>query len=1016
VLRSYGSGTATIYGDDGADVLLGGEGSNLLFGGDGMDMITGAGNPAAPITIEGGDGDDIIFGGLGDNTIDGGAANDQIVAGPGMNNLSGGPGDDQIIAGPGNNTVFGGDGNDTIVASVGTLDADGGEGDDVVAWNFGHGPVTFDGGLGYDALGMIGSSQVDAFVLTNQDGAVRVMGPGPAGIVETLGIGVESVSVDGMAGKDQILVQPLTGTPVERVAVNLSDNLDADSVEDVISIHGTPIGDELTVETINVTLSELPAHKADSRGGVMRIAGFRSDPLTIDGHYEILAMNHSDRILVNSHDANDLITVRGVTGPTWIDTDSGDDEVQVHAAVAPDFDNDTGDYLTPFHVDAGGGSNRFSVSESLTSINDTIEVTDRSVTGMLLPGVTYESGDGGSFGQGIQILAGEQDDTINVASTRRAAVTTVQSSDGHDDVNVSSNFVLPGGNLDSIRGALVVDGGAGGSTIALVDATDSTPSPLTTLGATTIGPLDGVAVTGLAGPHDEVLIKVVDYATQTLRLETSQQLAYESFLVLDTIQGETIVNDQQGDADYQIEATAGPLRIVGQEGDEVIRVAPTSQAWADISASLTIEAGSGQDRLEISDQSSLELTFYELATDTLARGPAFAGDIAFDENLELIELGTASGPDTVNVIALPTSAQVHVDQGTGNNAIVGPASGAGWLMSGPDAGSLQGQIHFTHTATIASSGGSSTFSILDGGSVSGSIVGAPAGHDVLDYSGYSSPATIDLEGQTATQVASFQYLDEFVGGDADDSLVGRSAVNAWVVSGPGQGSVQASGDAAARNFSSIEHLVGGNSSDQFALAPGGSMSSISGSAGIDQLDYSSFLKSVQIDLQLGTATQLGSIEQIENATGGSGDDLLAGNDANNMLVGGLGRDVLLGGNGHDTLHGDIGNDWLAGGTGVDSLIGGNGSDLLIGGATAYDDQRQSLMTLHSEWKREDISYGRRIRHLRDGTGLNAPLQLEQESILADTAIDQLFGGADDDWFWNDGNDVLIGLGPNEQVN
>jgi Ca2+-binding RTX toxin-like protein len=287
---------------------------------------------------------------------------------------------------------------------------------------------------------------------------------------------------------------------------------------------------------------------------------------------------------------------------------------------------------------------------------------------------------------------------------------------------------------------------------------------------------------------------------------------------------------------------------------------------------------------------------------------------------------------------------------------------------------------------------------------------------VLDYSSYSSPVTMDLENQTATQVAAFQYFDQFVGGSDGDTLIGRSAVNTWLISGPAQGSVQSAGNAAVRDFSSIEHLVGGSSTDHFAVAPSGSMGSISGSTGIDELDYSSFVTAVDVDLQLGTATQIGAIEQFENVQGGSGDDILWGDDADNLLRGQGGHDILVGRNGHDTLHGQAGNDLLMGGLGADSLSGGGQSDLLIGNATVYDNQRQDLIRLQAEWKRQDTTYERRIRALRDGTGLNAPVQLQAVSILPDMAIDQLFGGEDDDWFWNDGMDVLLGLTPGEQIN
>lgn len=79
---------------------------------------------------------------------------------------------------------------------------------------------------------------------------------------------------------------------------------------------------------------------------------------------------------------------------------------------------------------------------------------------------------------------------------------------------------------------------------------------------------------------------------------------------------------------------------------------------------------------------------------------------------------------------------------------------------------------------------------------------------------------------------------------------------------------------------------------------------------------------------------------IENAIGGSGDDVLLGNAAANRLLGNngddymMGRDgadTLIGSNGADTLFGDGGDDRLDGGNDRDSLDGGAGADLLEGG-------------------------------------------------------------------------------------
>jgi len=82
---------------------------------------------------------------------------------------------------------------------------------------------------------------------------------------------------------------------------------------------------------------------------------------------------------------------------------------------------------------------------------------------------------------------------------------------------------------------------------------------------------------------------------------------------------------------------------------------------------------------------------------------------------------------------------------------------------------------------------------------------------------------------------------------------------------------------------------------------------------------------------------------IENATGGSGSDLLVGNSGFNVLAGNGGNDRivdivggadLLGGAGGDTLTGGLDDVTAEGGSGSDVLIGGIGNDTLRGGTGA----------------------------------------------------------------------------------
>ena len=81
-----------------------------------------------------------------------------------------------------------------------------------------------------------------------------------------------------------------------------------------------------------------------------------------------------------------------------------------------------------------------------------------------------------------------------------------------------------------------------------------------------------------------------------------------------------------------------------------------------------------------------------------------------------------------------------------------------------------------------------------------------------------------------------------------------------------------------------------------------------------------------IDLREGYFSDIGGFDGnvsiaigavIENAIGGTGHDLIIGNDAANNLDGGSGNDTVNGGTGNDTVQGGGGFDILRGGDGVD---------------------------------------------------------------------------------------------------
>ncbi|GGL78806.1 hypothetical protein [Wenxinia marina] len=85
--------------------------------------------------------------------------------------------------------------------------------------------------------------------------------------------------------------------------------------------------------------------------------------------------------------------------------------------------------------------------------------------------------------------------------------------------------------------------------------------------------------------------------------------------------------------------------------------------------------------------------------------------------------------------------------------------------------------------------------------------------------------------------------------------------------------------------------------------------------------------SIANDIYAGSLTTV-----IERATGGSGADLLIGNEQGNVVTGNGGNDLLIASDGNDTVYGGSGSDGVYGGDGADRLEGGSSADDLYGGS------------------------------------------------------------------------------------
>lgn len=191
--------------------------------------------------------------------------------------------------------------------------------------------------------------------------------------------------------------------------------------------------------------------------------------------------------------------------------------------------------------------------------------------------------------------------------------------------------------------------------------------------------------------------------------------------------------------------------------------------------------------------------------------------------------------------------------------------------------------------------------------------------------------------------------------------------------------------------------------------------------GNDTLDYSGFGQAQTINLtqeqfsSVGGRTGNVSIARgavIENAIGGSGADLMIGNEVDNRLTGGAGADTLVGLAGNDVLDGGTGVDKLNGGLGDDSYYvdqqgdtiyeaAGEGTDSVFASASFYLWANVENLTLVAGTAAQ-FGVGNELANIITGNG-------GDNLLIGHQGNDTIYGGAGNDWIYGqEDNDILWG--------
>jgi hypothetical protein len=182
-------------------------------------------------------------------------------------------------------------------------------------------------------------------------------------------------------------------------------------------------------------------------GGQLQYAG----PVGSVNAIDVFGFSGDDFIRIDETIAGTSTTVFAGDGndTVWVGFTSGNLN-NVAGAVTVFGDNDT-DTVTLW--------------DDLAAFNDTYTVTNSTVSRLLFGGLTY-----GSV-EGLTLNAESGNNTINVTST--SVPTTLNAGGGNDTINVGT------GNLGSILGGVIANGGLGTDTVTINDSTSPYAGPYT---------------------------------------------------------------------------------------------------------------------------------------------------------------------------------------------------------------------------------------------------------------------------------------------------------------------------------------------------------------------------------------------------------------------------------------------------------------------------------------------------------------------------------------------------------
>jgi Ca2+-binding RTX toxin-like protein len=868
-----GAGNDALYGDKGDDTFLGGAGADTYDGGvndssgDTVDysltanthaviMTLGAANANASNSSTAGSdaaGDLVknvenIIGGSGKDKLTGNTLNNRFEGRDGDDTLTGGSGDDHLIGGQGNDILIGGAGFDRLDGTVGI---------DTVSYAASSAGVTIDLGL-------------------NDNGDVNASGKQSGGDAD--GDRLSQIdTVIGSAKNDIIKGSTLNETFIGGAG---ADSFDGVSGNDTVSYAGETAGVIVNLFTNSGTAGNA---KGDTFANIDNLIGGKgNDVLTGDGNANELIYGADGNDTIEGRGGSDnLVGGLGTDTLTYANSAAGVTvSLSKQGATLATGEIDTGN-PNP-HTQSGGDAqnNQIWGFENLTGSGYDDILSGSGTANTLDGGAGIDTLDYSYIidsAKNVTVALGAYDTkTGNVGQTKTSGNTG-----DFDNVRNFENVTGGGGN-DKLTGNSrdnILNGGGGNDTLTGADGDDTL---IGFSGADTfIGGLGAdIMIGGENSTQEGIYGDTVDYSASNAAI--SIQLIKTNF-------GQAKGGYAEGDQ------LAGILGLIGSKYDDVLRADVANNTFG-----VKLSGGAGDDIIQAGKND-----MYESELDGGTNGAA--GDT--------LDYAWASNAfDMTITLSNVKDAWVEIDNEPGAGTKIRNFEN---IISG------KGDDVLT---------GNNVNNVIEGGAGADQMVGG-LGNDTVSYASSSSAVTVwfyDKQGSsdsngnksgffapTAQEGGDAQGdllwgFENIIGSANNDFIVGNDSVN--VLKG-GAGSDKLTG------VKGDDVLYGEAGNDTFE-AGGDEMGlgkdTMDGGADIDTVDYSA--ESLAFTVTLGKDGASATVSagkgsnadddkliNIENVTGGSGDDKITGNNLANALTGSGGNDTLVGAAGADILDG--GNDF-----------------------------------------------------------------------------------------------------------